>query len=494
MMKISPESKNLIKLKAFSSVIDKTKPIVFTNEDSPQKKYFNSKESSLEVIFDGYTTLPPVYQAVYLDSLKKLFSDHFEEIVVNISKNKSDQPFREWLDSIDQRKVGYMISATHAFEECIHDLFDGWLSDEQRTGVKPPDHQTVSSLVRWGAPQDGPYTLPANPEFDTQLGIKMSVISMPPSYSKNIVLWGALAHETGHDIVHADDNLLGEIGDTVMKDILAHEDDPAIKGKQVVYNGRKIPLAKFASSYWKACIDETTCDVLGILNFGPAAAIALATLLIPIRGNELTTLNSVKDVHPIDALRIYLAADLVRELQDLDVTIANTWADSLLSITEKYIKNNDEFKLGIMQGGELLPVATIPFSGMRKTVGIVAQSIAFTNFKSLENHHLSEINTWSNEDEEITVKIANELLDGEEPSFLELYGKIVYPAHVVSGAIVACAQSAEVTTITNNSISWLNKSYDRNPVWAGFSILFRSDLYVHPLVPRYPVTKKETKK
>jgi hypothetical protein len=36
---------------------------------------------------------------------------------------------------------------TNAFEECCSDIYEGFLSIEERIGVKSPDYQTYSPLV-----------------------------------------------------------------------------------------------------------------------------------------------------------------------------------------------------------------------------------------------------------------------------------------------------------------------------------------------------------
>ena len=100
---------------------------------------------------------------------------------------------------------------TDAFEEVVSDLYDGFLSAEDREGVKPPDYEKIPALVKWGNKEDGPYTLV--PDLLAQLGIKTAIVSMPPGFAQTgIVGYTTLGHETtGHDILHADIGLLDEI-------------------------------------------------------------------------------------------------------------------------------------------------------------------------------------------------------------------------------------------------------------------------------------------
>jgi hypothetical protein len=458
-----------------------------SKEDSPKEEYFDTKEKALGHVYDGYTILPSIYHPVFVDPLKNLYTNYYEQIISAIEQTGEDVPWREWFDSINQRKTGYKRPATHAFEESIADLYDGFLSMEERKQVKPPDYQVVSPLVLWGGPEAGPYTIPADPEFVVKLGVNMSVVSMPPSYSENIVLWSAIGHETGgHDILHADAGLLSEIGYVVEREIIKNKNESSLRGQEVSLNGRKTPLAEFAAGYWKMTIDETASDVCGLLNLGPAAGIGIACLLIPIRGGKLLSEGWYDDVHPIDALRVLLAADVIRDIPDLDVNIANAWGDALELIAEKYITNRNEFKLITESPSGIYTNVIIPYDGMREVIKIVAKTIAFTPLDTLEKHHLSEINTWANSDETLTLRMANDFLDDKEPS-LEPGpdGQTVYAAHVISAAIIALAESSNISKTTDLAISALNKMYDNNLVWRGFPLRYRSNLYTHNMVPHF---------
>ena len=343
----------------------------------------------------------------------------------------------------------------------------------------------MSPLVIWSSPDAGPYTWPA--DIGSRVGMKMSVVSMPPAYSKNIALWAAIGHEVGgHDVLHADNGLLTELSDIVSKKLLERKNDPKLK-EPVIVNGRKQDsVAEFAAGYWKKTMDETASDVCGILNLGPAAGIGIAALLIPIRGGKLVNALGSQDVHPIDALRIFLAADVIRGIKELDVKVAAEYADTLESIVDNYITSKDDFGLFSNTFGGVHWDVLMPYEGMRETVNVVAETIAFTNLETLENHHLSEINTWANQDEILTQRIMEELIDGKEPS-LEPGpdGQTVYAAHVLSGGIMALTKSVDISRISDLTIDSLVKLYDNNPVWRGFPVRFRSDADVHNMVPSY---------
>ena len=133
-------TEDFVGLKKFDELIANTLPVVKSFDDFDEINYFSSKGNALRLISEGYEVLPSVYHKVFLDPLKELVENYYEEILGYISR-VSDGPFREWLDSIYQHKTGYLKKYTQAFEECCADIYDGFLSMEERVGVKPQDHK-----------------------------------------------------------------------------------------------------------------------------------------------------------------------------------------------------------------------------------------------------------------------------------------------------------------------------------------------------------------
>jgi hypothetical protein len=476
-------------LKDLSNLIAKSKSFISNQEGKKGKNYFKSKADVSSIVYRGYTVLPSPYFSVFIDPLKNLFTSSFEDICDIIEQNNDETPFRDWLDTIQQRQEGYLKAPTQAFEQIINDLFDGWLSAESRLEIKPPDNQTVSSLVRWAQTDGGtPYTIPADNDIVGNYSIKMSVVTMPPSYSKNIALWGAIAHECAHDISIADNGLVAECSDLVYRKIL---NEPKFSGQEVVYNGRRVAFSKRAAEIWKYWMYEVIADILGVLNFGPAAGIALATILISAFDGKLSNRQMADDMHPIDTLRLFLAADVIRDIPSLDVNIANGWGDALERIADRYTIDKNDFVIVADTPSETIETVRFPFLPMRETARAVAQTLAFTPLETLENHHLSEINTWVREDEILTNRIADELLNKKEPSLDSRGGEAtVYPTHIVSGAIIALTEESQISDITDLAISALTKSYRKNPVWRGFPMRYASDVFVHRFTGRRIHTQK----
>ncbi|HEX9391990.1 MAG TPA: hypothetical protein VF928_11820, partial [Usitatibacteraceae bacterium] len=202
-------------------------------------------------------TLPPAYRAPYFDPLladvKALTPNDFKWL----QQHPDGTPFWDAVQAVLQNAANYEGLATDAFQEVVGDLYDGFLSAEDRVGVKLPDFEVIPPLVKWGNPDSGPYTWPV----DAMLGLKIpiGVVSLPPAHARGGLLgWATIGHETGgHDILGADDGLLKEIAEVTHAAV------------------RKAGQPEWMASYWSDRIDETAADVLGLINMGPAAGIGM---------------------------------------------------------------------------------------------------------------------------------------------------------------------------------------------------------------------------
>jgi hypothetical protein len=209
-------------------------------------------------------------------------------------------------------------------------------------------------------------------------------------------------------------------------------------------------------------------------------------LVIPIRIGTLETKGGADDPHPIDALRTFLAADLTQNITSLNNETRNAWSDALLRIVNDYAKNKDKFALGWSnQFTGFRATVEFPFNLMRQTTKIVSEILANGPLKTLENHSLSEINTWADNDEAISVRISDELSNKKEPSIESQEDETtVYPTHIVSGAIYSLMESSDIPLITSLATSALNKFYDKHETWSGHPIMGH-DFNLHRIIPSF---------
>jgi hypothetical protein len=346
-----------------------------------------------------------------------------------------------------QHGDGYESVATGAFQELVSDLYDGFLSAENRRGLQPPDFAKVAPLVKWGNPLAGPYTLPI--DSTRVFGVGAAVVSLPPAHARcGLLGWAALGHETcGHDILHADFGLEGELAEAVAQALLA------------AGIGDGLP------QYWSARVDETASDVQGILNMGPAAAVGVLSYLralnAVVSGQAILRCQAVAgDPHPVDILRGFLAAATVGLLH---FDGAEAWSDLLWQEAEKDLTQ-------IVLGGQVVDADTA-----RRSAIIVAATLFATKTKSLEYHSLGDIQNWRNADEE-RVSLLRPLLASGTPLPQEM-AEGMYAAHVVAAASMeALSTQTPLSTLFANMLAMLNLMRAHNPVWGPLPVRHRGDV------------------
>jgi hypothetical protein len=336
-----------------------------------------------------------------------------------------------------QQAEGYEARATSAFQEVVSDLYDGFLSAEDRRGVKPPDHGVVPPLVRWGSADAGPYTWPAT---DTaSLDVQAAVVSLPAANATSgLMAWPALAHETaGHDILSADDGLQDELSRTVRERLLAERMSPAI------------------ADYWADRIDETASDVLGVLNMGPAAAVGLIGYFRALNGAwggtpRLRNVGPADDPHPADIARAYLAAETVRLLSFEGAT---QWADRLVAEADR--------DLGRIRLGDVAVTGGVA----KASAAVVARAIVQSRLRALEGRALGEIQNWRDQDEAVVDDLRRALKDGGAAPVK--YDEGAYAAHAVAaGVYEAVAGAGNPAQIMDRMVGVLAEMHDRNGAWA----------------------------
>jgi len=402
----------------------------------PDPTFFASLRQRLDL---ACAKLPPAYRQAVAEPLLRLLDGlgpgGFARILARDPQRQGDA--RLLLDvaqAVLQRGEGYQERATSAFQEVVSDLYDGFLSAEDRRGVKPPDHGVTPPLVRWGSSEAGPYTWPAT--ATESLGVNAAVVSLPAANALGgILAWPALAHETaGHDILAADDGLRDELARVVKDRLVAGKMTPAV------------------ASYWSERIDESAADVLGVLNMGPAAAVGLVGYFRALNGawrgtSMLRSEGQEEDPHPADIARAYLAAETVRLLS---FDGAARWADRLVAEADRDL-------------GRITLGGTSVTAGVAKaSAAVVARAIVQTRMASLEGHALGEIQNWRNRDEVIVAGLRRELRDGGTANA----GPGAFAAHAVAaGVYEAVAGTSTPAAVMKRMVAVLAGMHDRNPEW-----------------------------
>lgn len=408
--------------------------------------------------------LPPVYRDTvfepYMDTLKKLGVEKFNEIL-------SSDPNREgaarlMLDiaqAVIQNGEKYNQKATDAFQEVLSDLYDGFLSAEDRKGVKPPDISIEPPLAKWGNPSAGPYTWPVDATIS--FGVETAIVNLPPVNARQgLLAWTAIPHESpGHNVLHGDIGLMDELRQSVWA---------ALRERNTG--------SRFAD-YWADRIDETASDVVGILNMGPMAGMGLIGyfrgLNLAFSGSpRLRNTGPQEDVHPADILRGYLAAACVRLLS---FSGAANWS--------KVIKDETDKDLSRI----ILEDREVSIEDALESCSVVASVIMHKKLKSLEFHALGDIQNWHDRDEDIARQLGTFLTS---PNTVP--GNLVrgaYAAHVVAAAAEkALSRDSDIPMIFNRMVDTLKVMHDGNPAWGPLFIRYPGDIVPHKIYSNFEKT------
>ncbi|WP_367616287.1 hypothetical protein [Corallococcus exercitus] len=413
-------------------------------------------------------TLSPLYREAvlvpYLRTLEQIGPQGFADALVRDPGREAEAGLlMDTAQAILQNGEGFQRIATDAFEEVVSDLYDGFLSAEDRRGVQPPDQGTLAPLVKWGHPDFGPYTWSVDTAFSI-LGLECGIVNLPPSQGRTgLLAWAALGHEVGgHDILHADTGLPEELS-TVVYDRL-----------------QKQGLSAFAD-YLARRIDETAADVLGLLNMGPAAGIGLVGYFRAVDASfggpgRLGNVGASSDPHPADIVRGYLAGSVVKRLR---FSQAEAWAQLIFDEVDKDL-SPAELRLGAQH---------VTPEQVRMSADMVADAIMTHRAKALEGQSLAWIQNWRNHDEQRVQQLRRRLATGVG-SLTEELASGTYAAHVVAAGVVAgLAEGSDVRKIFDRMLRMLKQMHDRNPAWGPLFIRHRGDV-----VPRfhYPLSARKT--
>jgi hypothetical protein len=300
---------------------------------------------------------------------------------------------------------------TSAFEEVVADVYDGFLSDVRRAGAWEPDRTIVAPLVAWGPggpDYDGPYTYPAYPEE----GIRAGVVVLPYSHAGRCLAgWTMLAHETaGHDIVGARHDIMTEIADNLQR--------------------RGALRDTGFGAYFARHLEETVSDILGVLNLGPAAAVAM---LAYFRGWNAALgygrrLSRTQDDghHPVEAVRPLVLAQTIPLLGFRE---ADDWHRVVLSLARR------EYGSRLRVGNR-----TVGVERAAEAARVVAETIATRPLQSMGRLTLAGIQNWQDYDEDIATGLRRQIR-GSVP-IPKQYGREFYASHAVAAGVLESLRGA----------------------------------------------------
>src|SRR5215471_3056580 len=153
----------------------------------------NQYHSLLGRLQTAKAKIPPLYLDTafnpYFETLQEIGEDGFNQILIqDPNREQTAGLTMDIAQALLQKGEGFEPKALGAFEQVVSDLYDGFLSAEDRRGVLPPDRETLAPLVKFGNPDFGPYTWPA--DATKSFNMRVAVVNLPPANSrKGLLAW-----------------------------------------------------------------------------------------------------------------------------------------------------------------------------------------------------------------------------------------------------------------------------------------------------------------
>ena len=412
----------------------------------------------------GCKILPPGYKEAYLTPVRA----NVDSIAEGINGLYNEKLNMRWLepyarsyvllhsDSILGAATAWSdprtLFAVQRFEAVVADIFESFITKAHspvfsllnRTIKRPP-------LVTFAPePSFGPATLNADKlrglcgpgVSSTQLDI--SVVSQPAGYADFPMLWGVLAHESGgHAVTHAVPGLCDELKRVVV----------AVRG-----------LSEQGKEFWADWAEEAIADVYGLLNVGPSFALSLAAWLTMAKQEKTIGCTIViwqgilVDPHAPDILRLYIARGVVEALTALYASKA-AW----LSAIDRAIASANTPDILIDRGDPSHP-ATWPLAEAGRDAVAIGAALVTAKLKSLGDHSIQEIETWSDDDEKVALNVKAAAQKGRV-----LTGLDTNDAHLIAGATMALSEDASLYAMLNRRLGEaFHHSYLTDTVFNGW--------------------------
>lgn len=298
------------------------------------------------------------------------------------------------------------------FLAVVSDLFQSFLDKKKRAQAQFPNRERLPPLAMFQHHADfGPQTFPVDKLNDLGLsGATVSVVSLPAAYREHPFFWASLAHETGgHDVVHADPDLLSELKVRVRK----------------IFRTSQAPLG-LLWAYW---MNEAAADAYAVLNMGPAFGLSLVAFVSALIAQQLkrkrpTLLTQsgpldrtgALNPHPTDLLRLYLVIGAIEQLRRLSAKRKQEYIRDLKTLARICAPKATSIKVQGIVKLETGETATLDESRNLKSMQDAARQvggfIVTARLSALGAHSIQDVETWDNPDEHRARQIALAISSG----------------------------------------------------------------------------------
>jgi hypothetical protein len=436
----------------------------------PFKNPFDTKALQAS-IKSGTALLPIPYQQGYAQPL----TDKIPALVARIRKELQGQSltakertqqgvafFEPLLGAIYDHDNTAVQKQLNRFLAVISDLYRSFLDRTQRAHTTIPLVEQLPPLATFASTASaGPFTVPSD-DTANSFGAEIGVVSLPSSYRDAPIVWPALMHEVGgHDVTHADEGLLPELGAQIEKTLTDSN------------------LAKI----WSFWVDEASADVYGLLNIGPSFVFNLAgffTVLvhqltqkrtaIGVLGNQSFIDESGLDPHPTDILRIHLAVGVIESLAGMKAADRTAYVNAALDLAKQCANGATTVDIvRINSDGSTSVTQQFPLSQMQDAARTVGSLIATVKLKALNDHSIQDIETWDDPDEQVALGIKQALLNGHPVAGMG------DDAQVLAGATLALFQdTSKYQPVTDLVNAAQDASFENDPIFG----IHRADHFI----------------
>ncbi|NGX42462.1 MAG: hypothetical protein K940chlam7_00742 [Chlamydiae bacterium] len=429
----------------------------------------------------------------FLENNEGLFNKlfHESEEKLNLKEGYLKRGLREVAEGLLQRnhELKYYRSAfrdLNALQAVVTTIFqDVWASD-----ISPRTSKVLPPLAKWG--YKSPHAFPPFSFPFTEMKIPVGIVNFPAEYRKGgLLAWVSLGHEVaGHHFLRYIDGLVSDLRSVVAD---------AFKNKE------KDPLVKDLGDYWCACVEETVCDVLGVLNTGPSFGIGLLGYLRAVRGGQLkssgtkfstekgSSMNSLllhskktnqifvktlsdsvilegteglfgylgpenshplkyqkyksSDKHPVDILRFFVITSVISILDS-----SSCWIKLIEDEVSKDLGIKNQITL--MQLNEkshpiVINSIDIPIEVAKRSVQVVVEALMSSPLKHLEGKKLTDIFSWTEKDEILVEKIKEIINDPKFEKLPDLASTKSIARHVIAASVLSSVQQRDEVEGTN---------------------------------------------
>lgn len=430
-----------------------------------------------QAIRRGSVFLPQIYRDAYVAPL-------LQNLSVIIERLQNEPDIQETLTGAvyEHRTRPDIWKPLDRFLAVISNLYRSFLSKEKLAAIDVPFEAPLPPLAMFQRSSAfGPFTIPSD-QVEQLIGVPIGVVSLPATYRFDPLIWATLAHETGgHDITHADPDLLPEL----QTNILALFGIGSLRPDQP-------PRDRLLDGLlWRYWMDEATADVYGLLNVGPVFALNQSAFFAALRHAEGLVLPSLSmrsqadpnspnplalDPHPTDILRLHLAIGVIENLKDLSPQTRKDYIEILEQVALLCARGINTVEIHgqvALTRDVWIPIdAQRPLVDMQQSARQVGAYLATAKLEALEGHSIQDIETWSDADEVTAQGIMTAFLD--EESVVNRGDD----AQLLAGATLAVlARPRLYDRVTELLEKALDQSFVQDPIW-GLPV-------PHPVVLRY---------